>query len=203
MHCRELRQAAAIPDIHGRIDIEHLSQRWPTGYLALAAELMTLLDEPKILAVGGDRGTGKTALAAGLAIKFCDSGRSAIYTTAGEFFQQLGDRPWGEKDAFRQRHATVELLVLDEVQLRDTDRAWQDNELTTLIDRRYRSGKATVLVSNLRPAALQQNLGESIWRRLIETGGEPIDVDWPRLAEWIATQTATRAAPRSPGKAGR
>ncbi len=116
-------------------------------------------------------------------MKFCVCGRSAKYTTIADYVHVLGNAPWEEKEQVRSSHFGVDLLVLDEVQVRDSGKQWQDNELTTLVDRRYRDGKSTVLVSNLKDEALKQNLGDSIWRRIIETGGDPIETDWPRIEQ--------------------
>lgn len=188
--CRSLRAAANIPDIFSGalgtvdIDLDFLSPRLPLGYLALAKLLLEMLDVPRLLAIGGIRGTGKTALVVGLLKKFCDLGRSGIYVTAAEYFHGLSSSDWNAKEAYRAKFLEADLLAMDEVQVRDDNKGWQDNELTTLIDHRHRSGASTVLLSNLEPTALKANLGDSIWRRLIETGGPPIETNWPRLEEW-------------------
>lgn len=181
--CRQFFQESKIPEIFNNIDINELSPNLPAGYRALARMMLALRDEPKLLAIGGPRGTGKTALASGLIRKFCESGRPALYSTAHEYFDGLTSEEWEAKERFRKRHYAPDLLVLDEVQVRDSNREWQNNELTTLIDNRHRSGLTTVLISNLTPEALRANLGDSIWRRLIETGGQPIAADWPILSE--------------------
>jgi DNA replication protein DnaC len=143
----------------------------------MAKRLMKLLTNPEILAIGGPRGTGKSTLAWAAVMKFCDCGRPALYRTAGELFHELSDAAWEKKQDVRDGWFKPDLLVIDEVQVRDGDRQWQDNELTTLVDRRYREDKATLILSNLTAAALKQNLGESIWRRLIETGGQPFELN--------------------------
>lgn len=180
---RDLLRDSGVPLPEQSRDIELIPSWLPGGYRALVIRAMQLLDDPKIVAVGGPRGTGKSTIAWGLAVKFCDCARPAIYRTVGEFFHELGNAAWEDKQRIRDALATPDLLVLDEVQVRDTDRQWQDNELTTLIDRRYREQKATLLLSNLTPESLQQNLGDSAWRRLVETGGPPIEADWENIHE--------------------
>lgn len=68
------------------------------------------------------------------------------------------------------------LLVIDEVQERG-ETAWEDRILTNLVDKRYGDGTDTLLIANLKPAALAENLGTSIADRLRETGGI-IEATW-------------------------
>lgn len=187
LECDELLKKSKVPPIFDRVTIEAVSPDFPEGYRALAKELCTMLDQPKLLSVGGPRGTGKTMLASGLIRLFCQNGRSALYRTTKMLMDELGNAPWEEKERMRQLHRQQDLLVLDEVQVRD-DRDWQDNELVELIDARYRENRATLLISNLESTKLAENLGDSIWRRLIESGGQPIITKWPRLQEWFASR---------------
>lgn len=181
LYCRQLVNESGVPAPYRQFDIEGISSVFPVQYRSLAQEFILLLESPRMLAINGKRGTGKTTLAYGAVIKFCNLGRRAVYRTVAEFFQELSDAPWERKQEIRRGYFSPELLVLDEIQVRDSDREWQDNELTTLIDKRYRENKATILLSNLLAAELRANLGDSIWRRLIETGGEPIRTEWDRI----------------------
>lgn len=183
IECNELLKNSGVAPIFRDFDVEAVADWLPANYRKMAKKLMTMLDNPQLLAIGGDRGTGKTALACGLIIKFCECGRRAVYRTIAEYFNELSDAAWEAKQAARAKYYGADLLVLDEVQVRDDGRQWQDNELTTLIDRRHRDGKATLLLSNLKSEALKANLGESVWRRMIETGGMPIETNWPRIHE--------------------
>ena len=181
LHCRELINASGVPEPERRWNLECLSPRLPAGYRELAGICLDLIDNPKLLAVIGDRGRGKSTIAYGLAIKFCELGRPALYCTAAEYFGELTGAPWEKKQEIRKKYFSTDLLVIDEVQVRDADKQFQDNELTTLVDRRYREDRATLILSNLKTEELKKNLGTSIWRRLIETGGDPIETDWERI----------------------
>lgn len=192
LECGILKNTARIPSIFADTDIESLPTWLPVGYRELAALMMQMMDRPQLLAVGGARGTGKTVLASGLVRKFCDCGRAAIYRTISEFFDELSNSEWEKKEDVRRAYHAPDLVVLDEVQVRDTDRVWQDNELTSLVDWRHREGKSTLLMSNLTAEQLAINLGDSIWRRLIETGGDPIETDWPRIEEVIQRMAEAR-----------
>jgi DNA replication protein DnaC len=171
----------------------------PPGYRELAKILERQIDSPSTMAIGGPRGTGKTTLVWGLVNEFCMLGRSAVYTTVMEYFGELNASPWADKPRVRQRMAGVDLLVLDEIQVRDTEKTWQDNEFTTLIDMRYRERMPTILVSNLLPAAMKDNVGDSVWRRIIETAGEPFVADWELIESVKARRVAAQREAMKPG----
>jgi hypothetical protein len=184
--CRANYLAACVPDEFVGIDLMRLPDWIPAGYRDLASVLLTMRDEPeqwktRLIGIGGDRGRGKSGLGCGLIRAFCRLGYSALYARVRDFFDALDGVPWEQKPSIKDRFTRPDLLVLDEVQVRDSGKAWQDNELTTLIDRRYGDKSATVLLSNLKPDAFMINLGESINRRLAEGYGI-YETDWPRLA---------------------
>lgn len=181
--CRELLKASGVPPLDQAWNLEDVADWVPTGYRKVAKRMLKMIDEPVTLAINGGYGTGKSTLAWWLVTKFCNLGRPAVYRTASEMFNELNTAPWAQKQAAREQWIRPALLVIDEVQVRDAGKDWQDNELITLIDRRYREHKATLLMANLEPEELKDNLGGSIWRRLIETGGNPIDANWGRLKE--------------------
>jgi DNA replication protein DnaC len=136
----------------------------------------------------GDRGRGKTHLACGLVNAFCDLGRRGVYRRMRDYFNDLSRVEWAAKDKVRRLYLDPALLVLDEVQVRDADREWQDNELTDLIDRRWARHRSTVMLANCEPAALWKNLGASIQRRVIESG-DVWQTDWPRIKELPCPRT--------------
>jgi DNA replication protein DnaC len=183
-----LFDTSGVPDRFREMDLYKLDlQRLPKGYLELAGVLRGLIERPQLMAVGGDRGLGKSALACGLVRAFCDLYRSSLYRRIADVFDELDAATWERKAEIRVAYSRPALLILDEVQVRDPNKAWQDNALTTLIDRRYADGLATVLLSNLKPAALVENLGESVHRRLDEEGGV-YEADWPRIHELLESQ---------------
>lgn len=165
-------------------DLHATDPRFPKGYTDLARVLLGMLPHggPCLMAVCGDRGRGKTHLACGLIREFCSHYLSAIYRRTARFFDRLGEADWGQKEAVRREYLSPKLLVLDEVQIRDQNKQKQDNELTTLIDERYARRRRTLLLSNFKPDALMQNVGPSIWRRLVEEGGV-YETNWPRIQE--------------------
>jgi hypothetical protein len=186
LECRRLIESAHVPARFAGILISdilserHRSTWLPAGYVELARVLDGQVEQPNLLAIGGDRGTGKTQLGCSLINTFCGLNRPALYLRVADYFGALGSAAWEQKEAVRAGAVRPALLVLDEVQVRDTNREWQDNELTTLIDRRYGEKRSTLLLSNLKPDALEKNVGASVWRRITDEGGV-YETDWGRL----------------------
>lgn len=130
----------------------------------------------------GDRWTGKTMMACRLARHHIGTNPNftALYIRAAEFFIAI-------KDSYRQdgpsestqihRFCDPEFLVIDELNER-SDTRWEDMMLTLLIDKRYADMKDTLVISNHKPEAFKESVGPSIYRRLIQTGGQ-IVCDWP------------------------
>lgn len=144
--------------------------RWPDRVLTDRAWRTVI--QGGTLALLGGRGTGKTQLAAQFMAGFIDVlGGSAQYYRADELFEKL--RPSGEVGAaiekFRRMLNCTDLLVVDEVQDR-VDSAYEDRELRRIVDSRYGSFRATVLICNQTPEAFAESVGPSIISRLAETG---------------------------------
>jgi DNA replication protein DnaC len=125
-----------------------------------------------IVGIVGNRGTGKTQLAAEI-IKDLDPDR-AIYTTAMGLFLRI--RATFDKEAKETQERIVRelsrtpLLVIDEMQER-AESAWENQMLTHIIDGRYGNERPTLLISNLTAAELTASLGDSITDRMRQGGG--------------------------------
>lgn len=165
-------RASGVATRYRTIDLATLPDCLPTTYKRMGAVLLTMLDRPRLIALGGEPGTGKTALAAGLVRAWCAAGRRATYTRAQKYLSDLADAPFGEgaKGRVRARYGVVDLLVLDEVQSTVSQQTWID-ELEQLVDDRYGRMLATVLIGNVTAEALRERLGPRVWRRLDEEGG--------------------------------
>lgn len=139
-----------------------------------------------LVAFLGDRGTGKTRMAAEIARAgawpkddgFWDGHRTvfrqtALYTRAMDVFLDLRDAnkkgsEISEKDVLA-RLAEVGLLVIDEFQERgETD--WENRVITNLLDKRYASERPTILIANLDRAGLSAALSPSVKDRMHENG---------------------------------
>lgn len=141
----------------------------------------------------GDRGTGKSQMAADFGFRLADEGllrhsperisytndvKLQHYTTVLELFSEEKNS-WHDRASVSPLHiaAQHQYLVLDEAQER-SDTAWEDANLSVLLDRRYRNMLRTVLISNLDVAGAKAKLPASVWSRLTETGAI-VHCDWP------------------------
>lgn len=133
----------------------------------------------EIVALIGRRGTGKTQMATMLGAAWKSSGHTARYTTAMEMFDALKsgyNQPPGENAAV-QAFMGPSLLVIDELHVR-LGTPWEEIVLATIVDRRYRDLKTTVLVSNLEHDAFRESVGASIYDRIRESGAV-LECNWP------------------------
>lgn len=133
-----------------------------------------------MVALCGNRGSGKTQIACDILREFCKAGQKAIYTTAIDMFIDLRTPIQTGKESEREvleRFCKPTMLVIDEIQERGQT-FWEDRLLTYIIDRRYRDMRATIIIANLLPEQFRQHLGESAWDRLRGTGGLVI-CEWP------------------------
>lgn len=141
--------------------------------------VMALLGKGSLIALTGPRGTGKTQMAVQASIKWCLQEHSILYTTAMDVFIAIKEsyRPNGPSESEQLRRFRVpSLLVIDEAHVRgETD--WENNMLTHLVDSRYMNGRDTIIISNQMRASFRDSVGESIYSRLIETGGV-IECNW-------------------------
>jgi DNA replication protein DnaC len=159
----------------------HLAPFTPTGeaWLKIESRLKARRGTGFIVALCGNRGTGKTQLAASLARETACCGKTPIYQTAMGFFLDIKesfDGKRSEKEVI-DRYTRPSLLILDELQERG-ETPWEDRLLTHLIDRRYGAEKDTLLITNQTKEFFLQSIGESVASRISETGGIAV-CDWP------------------------
>lgn len=129
-----------------------------------------------IVVLYGRRGSGKTRMAAELAVVVGDS----RYRTAMRFFLEVRStfRKGSERSEMDviDELATADLLILDEIQERG-ETPFEDRLLTHVIDARYAAMKPTILIANLTKAELAESLGKSIVDRARENG-KSIEFNW-------------------------
>ena len=129
-----------------------------------------------LLVLLGPRGTGKTQAAVELSLKLdlhlqkADRPIGHMYAPLGELLNKE-KASWDDKmiDSPLKKAKGVGLLVLDEIQ-ESSASDWECQQLTLLIDDRYRNMKRTILIGNLNPTGLEKFLSKSIASRLKETG---------------------------------
>lgn len=125
-----------------------------------------------IICMTGNRGTGKTRIAAEVARDY--SRTNSHHTTAMGLFLRIrgtyGKKGDETEETIVRELSTIPLLVLDEIQERGNSE-WEDRLLTHLIDNRYNAMKPTIMIANVTRPALIKMLGDSIVSRIAETGG--------------------------------
>lgn len=129
----------------------------------------------------GRPGTGKTHLAAAIAMRAMRAGRSARFTTVTRLIRRIRDtynRGSAETESQAIEVFTApEVLVLDEV---GVQRGTEDEKmlLFDVLNDRYESRRSTILLSNLSVADVRVYLGDRIFDRMREDGGMSLVFDW-------------------------
>ncbi|NQX00459.1 ATP-binding protein [bacterium] len=147
-----------------------------------------------IVAFFGNRGSGKTRMAAEIAragrwpadepawnghTKVC--GRTALYIRAMDIFLNLRD--CSKKGADRSEMDVLKslssagLLVIDELQERG-ETEWENRVVSNLLDKRYAADRPTILIANLSREDLAKALSPSVRDRMQEQG-KGFLFDWP------------------------
>lgn len=187
-----------IPDRHLAHDYESgKNARLDTAYAAMSKTL----DAKGLVIMLGNRGTGKTQMAAAYSKEFCcrehnktrygltrSDGTYAspslynipdvvIYTTAMDMLIDLRSHQTDKCKETIAKYTDIPLLIVDEIQVR-SETEWERDMLTAVIDKRYGAVKATLLIGNVKPSELVGVLGSSIVDRSNDGGGI-INCDWP------------------------
>lgn len=129
----------------------------------------------------GKPGTGKTHLSIGIALQVMQSGRSALFCTVMRAVRRVKDT-WSKGGDMTETEAInslvfPDLLILDEVGVQfgsDTEKLL----LFDVLNERYERRRPTLMLSNLALPEVKAFLGERIFDRLREDGGEVIVFDW-------------------------
>ena len=134
----------------------------------------------KFLTIIGGPGAGKSELARAAVWKLTPEwhDRHSYYITAAEFDKRVKDFDNAKNvpgvvsvdpDVWVERLAAAEYLVLDDIGAGYLDKGWTRGRLERLIDLRYRYNLPTIVISNLAPANLINELGERTYSRLSDT----------------------------------
>lgn len=144
-------------------------------------ELSGQLGKGFLIALTGDRGNGKTQLAAELMKEVTNGLRRACYITTTRFFMRVKDTyredsPLSEEGVINS-FCAPSLLVIDEFG-KQPEKEWHSTLLFELLNSRYGSNTDTLLIDNRTVEELKRSLGPSIISRMQETGGI-VDCNWP------------------------
>lgn len=197
---QRLMQRAGIPPRFQTRTLDGYQVEQPGQHRALALARRYAKQFAEIRAKGtclvfsGNRGTGKTHLACGIANAVMGDGYSALFVAAGEVVRKVRatwrkDSPITEADAINQ-FAEIDLLIIDEVGVQYGTEGEQI-VLFEVINRRYERLMPTIILTNLpierpkdgdgreRQMSLADYLGERAVDRLREGGGRLVVFDWP------------------------
>ncbi len=174
MTARGLYLASEIPKRHRRgVDETH------AAWTKVRNELWDRIGSGFLMALVGNRGSGKTQLAEQAVKGATGTDLSALYTRAMTIFLEIRATYRSEtltELAVVEKFCAPRLLVIDEIQVRgDTD--FERNVLDNIIDERYGKVFDTLILGNQQPEALRKSLGPSAWDRLNETG-RVIECTW-------------------------
>lgn len=130
----------------------------------------------------GRPGTGKTHLAVGIGLRIMHrDSRTVLFTTTMRAIRRVKDT-WSRESGESETQAIAalvfpDLLILDEVGVQfgsDTERLI----LFDVLNERYEKRRPTLLLSNFDLAEVRVYLGERVYDRLREDGGEVVVFDW-------------------------
>lgn len=159
-----------VPKRHRRaISGEHCPKEW----IETLTKIIEKQGKGYLIALIGNRGTGKTQISERAIRDCCDLGYPALYCRSMDFFLEVRATFKSEtvtELSVIERFRSPRLLVLDEFQERG-DTEWENRVLNNLLDKRYGDMSDTILIANLVPKAFEKSVGESIADRMRETGG--------------------------------
>lgn len=172
--------------------IELRGEEW----LAAFESVKPIVATGGIVVMVGDRGPGKTQMAAELARGgnwpddreeysrgdglVVHKGKTALYRRAMDIFLELREASKNHvKSSEREiitKLANMGLLVIDEFQERG-ESEWENRVMKNLLDKRYASERPTILIANLPRKEMFAALGASIVDRARENG-KSIEFTW-------------------------
>ena len=129
----------------------------------------------------GMPGTGKTHLAVGVGMRLLKQGRPVLFCTVMRAIRRIKDA-WGKGAEESESQAVAalvypDLLILDEVGVQFGTET-EKNLLFDVLNERYERRKSTLLLSNLPLDQVRAYLGERVFDRMREDGGEVVPFGW-------------------------
>jgi DNA replication protein DnaC len=157
-------------------------QKRALAFMTEYAEQFSLVSETGRSAIlCGLPGTGKTHLAIGAALHIMGTGKLAAFTTVQRMIRRLKDS-W-RKDSEESESDVIDMLVYPDLLIIDEigvqfGSEFEKNFMFDLLNERYEKRKPTILLSNLTAVEIKSFLGERVYDRLKEDGGQCVSFDW-------------------------
>jgi len=137
---------------------------------AVSAALdFTVGTTPPILLLVGGTGTGKTHLLEAIGRQYLYQGHTVRYELVAHLLNKLREsiRISAEESVLKPSY-DADVLLLDDIGL-EKPSVWVVEQLTALIDHRYRNGYLLVIATNETHEVLTENLGQRLTSRLFDT----------------------------------
>lgn len=176
--------------IQSGVSVRHMERTFDS-FVADTAEQVAARDRCKSLVDGilknperqpslilcGKPGTGKTHLSCAMIVALFDGGKNVCRISAADMVREFKDS-WRKDSEFDETrllnyYGGLDLFILEEIGVQygsDTERMF----IFEVVNRRYENCLPTVLVSNLDPDKLRDEVGERVMDRLREDGGKMI-----------------------------
>lgn len=129
----------------------------------------------------GRPGTGKTHLAVGIGLQLMESNKLVLFTTVQRMVRRVKDA-WrtdnkeSESDVIRLM-VQPDLLILDEIGVQfGTD--FERNLMFDILNERYEKCRSTILLSNQTVTEVKTLIGDRVFDRLREDGGQCVPFNW-------------------------
>ena len=161
LHCKH-NKAKPDPEFERRVKQSGLSERqskqtfasykhegMPEEIVSAKAKAILAAKNNTSLILAGKAGTGKTHLAAAIALEVMRGGKQALFRTVPDLLDELARAEWGHADSFglRQMFRDVPCLVLDDLgKEKTTDKRME--YLFGVLDYRYSHGLQTIVTTN-------------------------------------------------------
>ena len=137
---------------------------------AVSAALdFTVGTTPPILLLVGGTGTGKTHLLEAIGRQYLYQGHTVRYELVAHLLNKLRESiRISAEESVLQPSYDADILLLDDIGL-EKPSVWVVEQLTALIDHRYRNGYLLVVATNETHEVLTDNLGQRLASRLFDT----------------------------------
>lgn len=169
--------------------LEQHSEAHPSWVQKLAALRNACKVRGATFAIVGEQGRGKTLMATRLGLDYIEKGRRVLYVTLMDISEMYEaaraaaatgqDCEWSSSISVTAHLCAPDLLIIDEAG-KGVGTDAETRRLVNVLGHRHKDIKDTILCANSTAESLLEWLGETLARRINETGGA-IACDWGRL----------------------
>lgn len=179
--------AAGIPERFqdrtlGCFDTTEPGQRDALEFAKKYAEEFSGKHSGRCAIFAGEKGTGKTHLACGIALSIMHRfNRTVVFTSVAKMTRRLREaksfNASENESSVILAYAMPHLLIVDEVGIQSGTEA-EARSMFDVLNERYENRKPTIFLTNLDVAGFRAAIGDRLFDRLREDGGEVIAFGW-------------------------